>query len=54
MSKAYLSSEEYELKYEEFSLRLMDVEQFFYTEICEPSEHYNEKALSEILNGLLG
>ena len=48
------SNEEYEQKYEEFSSLLVDTEQFFYTEIYEPSENYNEETLSEISNSLLG
>ena len=47
------SNEEYELKYEEFSSKLVDTEQFFYTEIYKPSENYNEQVLSEISNSLL-
>ena len=42
------SNSEYELKYDDFSSKLMDVEQFFYTKIYEPSEKYNEEILSEI------
>ena len=48
------SNEEYEQKYEEFSSGLVDTEQYFYTEIYEPSENYNEETLSEISNSLLG
>lgn len=48
------SIEEYEQKYDEFSSELIDVEQFFYTEIYGPNEKYNEEALSEISNSLLG
>ena len=48
------SNEEYEKKYEEFSSVLVDTEQYFYTEIYEPSENYNEETLSEISNSLLG
>ena len=48
------SSEEYKQKYDEFSSELIDVEQSFYTEIYEPNEKYNEEALSEISNSLLG
>ena len=48
------SNEEYELKYEEFSSQLVDIEQSFYTEIYEPGENYNEETLSEISNSLLG
>ena len=48
------SNEEYEQKYEEFSFGLVDTEQYFYTEIYEPSENYNEETLSEISNSLLG
>lgn len=48
------SNEEYEKKYEEFSSVLVDAEQYFYTEIYEPSENYNEETLSEISNSLLG
>ena len=48
------SNEEYELKYDEFSSELIDVEQLFYSEIYEPSEKYNEEALSDISNSLLG
>lgn len=40
------SNEEYELKYEEFSSQLVDIEQSFYTEIYEPGENYNEETLS--------
>lgn len=47
------SSEEYEKRYEEFSSKLVDVEQSFYTEIYEPGENYSEEALSEISNSLL-
>lgn len=52
--KKYSSNEEYKQKYEEFSSKLVDVEQSFYTEIYEPSGNYNEEALSEISNSLLG
>ena len=45
--------EEYVVKQEEFSLFLSKYEQKFYTEICEPSEYYDEKTLSEITNSLL-
>ena len=48
------SNEEYELKYDEFSSELIDAEQFFYTEIYEPSKKYDEEALSDISNSLLG
>lgn len=48
------SSEEYKLKYNEFSCDLIDAEQIFYTGIYEASEMYNEEALSEISNSLLG
>lgn len=47
------SSEEYEKRYGEFSSKLVDVEQSFYTEIYEPGENYSEEALSEISNSLL-
>lgn len=47
------SNSEYELKYDNFSSKLIDVEQFFYTKIYEPSEKYNEEILSEISNSLL-
>lgn len=40
--------------YHNFSFKLIDVEQFFYTKIYEPGEDYNEEVLSEILNSLLG
>ena len=53
-SKKDSSNDEYDLKYEEFSSQLVDVEQSFYTEIYEPSENYNEETLSEISNSLLG
>ena len=33
---------------------LIEVEQVFYTKVCEPSEYYDEETLSEITNGLLG
>lgn len=52
--KKYSSNEEYKQKYEKFSSKLVDTEQYFYTEIYEPSENYNEEALSEISNSLLG
>lgn len=45
--------EDYELKQEEFSLLLFKHEQKFYTEICKPSEHYNEETLGKITNYLL-
>ena len=45
-------SDEYKLKYDEFSFDLIDVEQIFFTEIYEPSEKYNQEALSEISNSL--
>lgn len=48
------SNEEYEQKYEEFSSRLVDTEQYFYTEIYRPSENYDEETLSEISNSWLG
>ena len=48
------SNKEYALKYDEFSSELIDVEQFFYTKIYQPSEAYNEEELSEISNSLLG
>ena len=53
-SKKNASCDEYKLKYDAFSSDLIDVEQLFYTEIYEPSEKYNEEALSEISNSLLG
>ena len=53
-SKKDSSNNEYDLKYEEFSSQLVDVEQSFYTEIYEPSENYNEETLSKISNSLLG
>lgn len=45
--------EEYIDKQEEFSLVLSNHEQKFYTEICEPSEYYDEETLSKITNSLL-
>lgn len=51
MDKNFL--EEYAEKQEEFSLFLAKYEQKFYTEICEPSEYYDEKTLSGITNSLL-
>ena len=48
------SDEEYGLKYDEFSSELIDAEQFFYAEIYEPSKNYDEEALSDISNSLLG
>lgn len=54
LSKNKLSPEEYDDKYEKFSLELINVEQVFYTEICEPSKKYDEKTLSEITNAFLG
>ena len=33
---------------------LIEVEQVFYTKVCEPSEHYDEETLSSITNALLG
>lgn len=45
--------EEYVEKQEEFSLFLSKYEQKFYTEICGPSEYYDEKTLCEITNSLL-
>lgn len=48
------SKEEYEKRYEKFSSILVDVEQIFYTKIYQPSENYDEDALSEIFNLLLG
>lgn len=51
MDKNFL--EEYAGKQEEFSLFLAKYEQKFYTEICEPSEYYDEKTLSGITNSLL-
>ena len=53
-SKKDSSNEEYGLKYDKFSLQLVDVEQSFYTQIYEPGENYNEETLSEISNSLLG
>lgn len=47
------SDEEYEEKYEEFSSKLINAEQSFYTEIYEPTENYNEKVLSEMSNSLI-
>ena len=48
-----ISSMDYQLKYEEFSSDLVDVEQFFYTEIYDPSDDYNEETLVEISNLIL-
>ena len=52
-SKKDSSNEEYGLKYDKFSLQLVDVEQSFYTQIYEPGENYNEETLSEISNSLI-
>lgn len=43
----------YEKEYEEFSIFLFNQEQIFFTEICKPSENYDEEALSKINNSLL-
>ena len=51
--KEELSSKDYARKVEEFDLKLMDYEQFFYTKICTPSENYDEEVLSKITNALL-
>lgn len=48
-----ISSKDYQIKYEEFCSGLIDVEQFFYTEIYEPSENYNIKTLAQISNLIL-
>ncbi len=54
---AYLKNaatdEEYEKYYKEFEKELLNFEQFFYTEVCKPSESYNEETLSSITNSLL-
>ncbi len=34
--------------------RVIKLEQYIYTKLCPKSEHYDEKALSEIINGILG
>ena len=47
------SSKDYQIKYDEFSSELIDVEQFFYTEIYEPSENFNEETLAQISNLIL-
>lgn len=47
------SSKDYQIKYDEFSSGLIDVEQFFYTEIYEPSDNYSEEALTQISNWIL-
>ena len=44
---------EYPDKQKEFTLLLSKHEQKFYTEICKPSEHYNEETLGKITNSLL-
>lgn len=44
---------EYVEKQKEFDLLLSKYEQKFYTEICEPSEYYDEETLSNITNSLL-
>ncbi|WP_407381549.1 hypothetical protein, partial [Methanobrevibacter sp.] len=51
--KKDFSNEDYNHKYKEFSSELIDVEQLFYTKIYQPSQNYNEEALSEISNSLL-
>ncbi|WP_295031404.1 hypothetical protein [uncultured Methanobrevibacter sp.] len=51
--KLDLSDEDYEAKYDDFSSKLIGIEQIFYTSICKPSENYDEKILSEISNSLL-
>ena len=48
------SDEEYSKRYKEFSCELIDIEEFFFTEIYQPSEKYDEKALSEISMILFG
>lgn len=48
-----LSDEDYKVKYDDFSSKLINIEQIFYTSICKPSEKYDEKVLSEITNSLL-
>lgn len=53
LSKIELSDEDYEKKYDEFSSKLIDIEQIFYTSICKPSENYDEETLSEISNSIL-
>ena len=51
--KSNISNEEYNKKYEKFSMELIDYAQFFYTEIAKPSKYYNEEILSKITNSLL-
>lgn len=41
--KKISSNEEYNKKYKEFSCELIDIEQFFFTEIYEPSENIMKK-----------
>ena len=53
LSKIELSDEGYENKYDEFSSKLINLEQKFYNSICKPSENYDEKTLSEIFNSIL-
>ena len=52
-SKSTPPSEEYKNKQNKFDLELDNFEQKFYTEICKPSEHYDEEVLSSITNSLL-
>lgn len=46
-------SEGYLEKYNNFSSKLIDWQQYFFTEIYTPSECYDEEALSKITNLLL-
>lgn len=52
LSKIELSDEDYEKRYDEFSSKLIDIEQIFYTKICKPSVNYDEEILSEISNSI--
>ena len=45
--------EEYKREYGAFSSLLSDYEEKFYTEIYQPSEHYDEETLGKITNSLL-
>lgn len=46
-------SSEYKIKQNSFDLEIDSFEQKFYTEICKPSEYYDETVLSSITNSLL-
>ena len=45
---------QYETKYNEFLIYSGKMQQYYYTNVAVPSEHYDEKVLTEISNHLLG